>query len=89
MRAGLASFRHLVIGRRNRVAKSFVDYDRTEHPVGEAWRFDGHSFLPYDDGLSLFVTTDDGRSRQIRLRWTPEDQGSIVDAIEDHVRPFA
>src|SRR5690606_16962234 len=75
----LRDFGHLVIGRRYRVVKAFADFDRGEHPVGETWVFEGHSFLPYDDGLSLFVSSEPGRVRQIRMRWAPEDQGPVVD----------
>lgn len=82
----LRDFHHLIIGRRYRVVKIFTDYDRGEHPVGEEWTFEGHSFLPYDDGLSLFVALDDGRTQHIRMRWTPEDQGPVVDALPHYVR---
>jgi len=80
-------FKHLKIGRWYRVVKTFTDFDRGEHPVGETWRFEGHSFLPYDDGLSLFVAPDEATLRHIRMRWTPEDQGEIVDALERYVQP--
>lgn len=82
-------FMHLVIGRRYRVVKAFADFDAGEHPVGEEWVFQGHSFLPYDDGLSLFVAPEEGKTRQIRMRWTPDDQGPIVDRLQDYVQPAA
>ncbi|MBX3529887.1 MAG: DUF3601 domain-containing protein [Rhizobiaceae bacterium] len=82
----LRDFQHLVIGRRYRVVMSFTDYDRGEHPVGEEWIFEGHSFLPYDDGLSLFVAYDDGRTQQIRMRWAPEDQGPVIDGLRNYIR---
>jgi hypothetical protein len=80
-------FRHLKIGSRYRVVKAFTDFDRGEHHVGETWRFEGHSFLPYDDGLSLFVTPDNAGLRHVRMRWTPEDQGEIIDALEAYIHP--
>ncbi|MGD9913562.1 MAG: DUF3601 domain-containing protein [Rhizobiaceae bacterium] len=81
------AFRHLVIGRDYRVVQAFRDFDGQAHDVGEAWTFHGHSFLPYDDGLSLFVVQD-GRQRQIRMRWADEDQGPIVDALHAYIQPL-
>ncbi len=83
--AHLRDFKHLVIGARYRVAKAFTDFDSGVHPVGESWIFEGHSFLPYDDGLSLFVSEREGQARQIRMRWTDDDQGPVVDALRDYV----
>jgi hypothetical protein len=82
-------FKHLRIGSRYRVVKAFTDFDGDEHPVGETWRFEGHSFLPYDYGLSLFVSANGVGLRHIRMRWTPEDQGQIIDALETYVRPVS
>jgi hypothetical protein len=82
-------FKHLTIGNRYQVVKTFTDFDRGEHPVGETWRFEGHSFLPYDDGLSLFVSPDEDTLRHIRMRWTPEDQGEIIDALEAYIHSAA
>ncbi len=88
-RAHWRDFRHLTIGRRYRVVKAFVDFDGGEHAVGESWRFEGHSFLPYDDGLSLFVSPDGERLRHVRMRWVPEDQGEIIDQLEAYIQPEA
>lgn len=91
----LSDFRHLKIGRRYQVVKAFADFDGDEHPVGETWRFEGHSFLPYDDGLSLYVTrplditTADAAPHQIRMRWTPEDQGEVIDHLDAYICPVA
>lgn len=79
---------HLAIGRRYRVVRAFTDFDSGVHPVGEEWEFRGHAFLPYDDGLSLFVSTGGDHLRHIRMRWTPDDQGPIVDRLQDYVQPF-
>ena len=43
-----------------------------------------HSFLPYDDGLTLFVERD-GRDHVFRLEWRPETQGHIVSTFSDYV----
>ena len=48
----------LARGRRYRVIKAFRDFDGDEHPLDETWLFLGDSFLPYEDGLSLFVSID-------------------------------
>jgi len=69
--------------------KPFRDYDGDEHAIGETWFFLGYSFLLYDDGLSLFVSIDGRQEWQIRLRWTPEDQGPIVDSLDRYVVPDA
>ncbi len=46
-------FQHLESGKRYRVVKEFVDFDAQLHRLGEQWTFIRHSFLPYDDGLTL------------------------------------
>jgi Domain of unknown function (DUF3601) len=74
----------LVSGRTYRVIKTFTDYDGTVHPVDESWRFVKKSFLPYEDGLSLFVE----RNKQnvlFRLQWRAESQGQIIDNFSDFV----
>jgi hypothetical protein len=79
-----APFKHLVTGRGYVVVRPFVDYDRGEHPAGERWTFIGSSFLPYDDGLSLFVIIGDAQ-RHIRMQWREEEQGPVIDRLEEYV----
>lgn len=67
-----------------RVVISFVDHDRVSHEVGERWRFLRQAFLPYEDGLSLFVEQD-GREVHIRLQCREDEQGGIVNAFSDFV----
>ena len=62
-----------------------VDFDNAIHPVGESWIFLRSSFLPYDDGLSLFVSVDGKAERQIRMQWRDEEQGPIIDHLADYV----
>lgn len=81
-----APYRHLQPGQRYRVALPFTDHDGLAHPAGEAWTFVGHSYLPYENGLSLFVRGKSG-VRQIRLRDAPEDDRAVVEALEAHIRP--
>lgn len=68
----------LVPGQRYRVIASFRDFDGDEHPEGEVWVFLKSSFLPYDDGLSLFIERE-GREEQIRLQWRPEAQEEVIE----------
>lgn len=82
-----APFRHLRPGCVYAVVRRFADYDRIEHPVGERWTFLRHAFLPYEDGLTLFVRMPDGRSDEVRLQWRPESQGAIIDALDLYVAP--
>ena len=82
-------FLHLRVGGRYRIVVPFRDFDGEVHQPGVVWTFRGHSFLPYDDGLSLFVTTDDGRDRQIRLRWLEGDQAEIIDNLSAYLQPVA
>jgi hypothetical protein len=74
----------LIAGSSYRVVKEFVDYDGQPHSIGETWRFIAHSFLPYDDGLTLFVERD-GRNHTFRLQWREETQGEIVSSFSDYV----
>ncbi len=67
-----------------RVVREFVDHDRVTHPVGETWRFVGSGFLPYDNGLSLFVQTVDGEWH-IRLQLDVEGQGRLWDDFQSYV----
>ena len=67
-----------------RVVAPFADYDRVSHEIGERWKFLRRAFLPYDDGLSLFVEQD-GREVHIRLQCREEEQGQLVHAFSDFV----
>jgi hypothetical protein len=67
------------------VSKAFVDYDGDRHEEGERWAFLGYSFLPYEDGMSWFVSLDGIREWQIRLQWRPDAQGMILDNLKDYM----
>jgi uncharacterized protein DUF3601 len=84
---GTDDFQMLRAGRAYRVTQPFTDYDGDLHPAGEGWTFLGHNFVPYHDGLSLFVSLDGAQEWQIRMSWRPEDQGPIIDAIGDYLAP--
>jgi uncharacterized protein DUF3601 len=81
------TFEFLETGRRYRVCATFTDFDGDLHVPGEEWTFLGSSFLPYDDGLSLFVSLDGSREWQIRMQWRPEAQGGVLDELTSYVVP--
>ena len=66
------------------VVEGFQDYDGMIHPVGEQWRFVEKNFLPYEDGLSLFVEKNQ-QTVLFRLQWREESQGQIIDNFSDFV----
>ena len=74
----------LISGKIYRVTKAFTDYDSLVHNVGENWIFTGKSFLPYEDGLTLF-TEKDGKSISFRMQWRNETQGQIIDDFSEYV----
>jgi hypothetical protein len=80
-------FRHLLAGGWYTVIKGFWDYDGVGHAEMETWSFQGYSFLPYDDGLSLFVSFDGEHEWHIRMQCTEDRQGPIVDSLADYVVP--
>jgi len=74
----------LIPGQTYRVIKAFKDFDQVTHSIGETWRFIEKNFLPYDDGLSLFVERN-GQRVQYRLQWREDAQGEIIDNFSDFV----
>ena len=67
-----------------RVVRPFTDFDGRRHAAGDLWTYRSESFLPYDDGLTLFVTIN-GQEAQIRMRVTPDDQGPIIDSFAEYL----
>lgn len=82
-----ASYAFLQSGQHYRVLKSFVDFDGDKHCPGDQWEFLGYSFLPYDDGVSLFVSLDGVREWHIRMQDRPEEQGSILENLGEFLGP--
>lgn len=80
-----ASHDFLKAGKHYKIIKEFVDYDRHLHVVGEKWVFLGCSFLPYEDGMSFFVSFDGEQEWLIRLQWRPEEQGHVLDNLAEYV----
>ena len=68
------------------MTKAFIDFDGDVHPVGESWWFLGQNFLPYHDGLSLFVSLDGEREWHIRMQWLREAQADIIDHLQGYLR---
>ena len=79
-------FAHLWPERDYVVVKAFRDFDGGTHELGESWTFIGSSFLPYDDGLSLFAVID-GQRRQVRMQWRDDQQGPVIDNLKDYLQP--
>ena len=75
---------NLIAGQTYRVITTFKDYDGITHPIGETWRFVEKNFLPYEDGLSLFIQMN-GHNSSIRLQWRTETQGDIIDSFSNFV----
>lgn len=82
-----SSHQSLIAGSRFRVIKEFQDFDGQAHPIGESWTFLGHCFLPYDDGMSFFVSIDGEQEWHIRLQWRPEEQAYILDDLQQFFAP--
>lgn len=81
----VANHQSLQVGQRYRVIHEFEDYDRHVHPVGDTWTFLGHSFLPYEDGMSFFVSVDNQQEWLIRLQWRREAQAHILDNLPKYL----
>ena len=79
-------FRHLRRGEKYRVLREFSDHDGVPHAVGEIWEFIGSNFVPYHDGLSLFAIID-GQEQQVRLQWIQEEQGALIEALDEYLEP--
>lgn len=74
----------LIPGQNYRVIKTFKDFDGATYSIGETWKFLEKNFLPYEDGLSLFVERN-GQQIQYRLQWREDAQGQIIDDFSDFV----
>ena len=84
---GRKSHQHLLPDTSYSVVQPFTDYDGDVHSVGETWAYRGYRFLPYEDGLSLFVSLSNDDEWHIRMQWRPEEQGEILDNLEAYVQP--
>lgn len=78
-------YRFLIPDKKYRVVKEFRDYDSAAHPEGEEWIYQSYNFVPYHDGLSLFVRIN-GKEEQIRLQTTPEEQLHITENLGGYLK---
>ncbi len=77
------AYGHLHPGRHYRVERDFRDHDGRLHRQGQQWRFRTYTFLPYEDGLSLFFLTKDGDDLEIRLQDRTGAEAAIIAALSD------
>ena len=66
---------------------ALANFVPTRPTLRETWTFLRYAFLPYEDGLTLFVRSPDGRENEVRLQWRPESQGAVIDALDGYVTP--
>ncbi len=81
----MADIRTLTPGQCYRVMQEFVDYDGQAHPVGETWIFETTKFLPYEDGLTLHVSSNGGLPMVYRLQQRPEEQAALIENFTNFV----
>ena len=79
------NYRHLKYGEWCTVIQEFTDFDGKVHPAGETWIFRGTNFVPYEDGMSFYISPDGERTVHMRLQWRPEEQGEVLDHLERYV----
>ena len=77
----------LVAGRRYRVTREFADFDGMLHPLGEEFTFLGYAFLPYEDGMSFFISLDGVSEWLLPLQWRAETQGAVLSFLRDYLEP--
>lgn len=76
----------LISGQKYKVIKSFTDYDKASHSVGETWIFVKTNFSAYDDGLTLHVKPVFTANEVIyRFQWRAEEQADIIQNFKDFV----
>jgi hypothetical protein len=76
-------FKHLIPGKQYKVARIFLDYDGKPYEVGDTYTFLGTSFLPYDDGLTLYFSQALDKVT-VRLQWREVAQKDIIDNLKDY-----
>lgn len=77
-------FQHLEVGGTYRVVSEFTDYDGGKHAIGERWVYLGKNFVPYVDGLTLFLEIN-GEPCEVRMQWTYEEQGAILESLAGYI----
>lgn len=79
------NFGPLVTGNTYEVIRKFSDDDGSMHPEKEQWVFLGHSFVPYNDGLMLFIRLEKDDEWAIPLCWSKTEQAEIIDNLPLYV----
>jgi len=74
----------MIPGQIYHITKAFSDFDKYVHDIGESWIFVNKSFLPYDDGLTIFIEQN-GSRRSFRMQARPEEQDEIVSNFSNYV----
>lgn len=82
MAAGV--YRHLTPGHTYSLVRGFTDHDGCQHEPDDYWRYLGYSFLPYEDGLTLFFISNRAEEKTVRLQHRPETEGAIIDALDSY-----
>lgn len=82
------NWKFLTRGKIYTVLREFHDFDKVLHPVGESWTFAGSSFLPYENGLSLFVQNNKGEWH-IRMQLEKDEQKEVNDHLEKYIQPLS
>lgn len=78
---------NLIPGQKYSVIKAFSDYDKIIHAVGETWTFRGTNFLPYEDGLTLFVSIENfDKELSYRFQWRNEEQAYLINNFSEFVK---
>ena len=76
----------LQAGNKYRVVQPFSDYSGYLHPIGEEWMFLGYSFVPYDEGLSLFITFNQLEEWNIPMLYNENGQQDIIESFSEYIQ---
>lgn len=79
------NIRELQQGSTYAVVSEFVNYDGITHTIGETWPVQEITFLPYHDGLSLFVI-ENGQKKQYLFQEIAEEQEKLISNFMEHVK---
>ena len=76
----------LIEGKKYRVKKSFIDYDKKVHEIGNIWTFVQTNFSAYYDGLTLHVIKENSSTETVyRFQWIKEEQAGIIENFDQYV----
>ncbi len=72
-------------GKKYAVIKPFIDFDKIQHTVGEIWLYDRKEFLPYSDGLTIYVFVK-GKIVSFRFQDDENQQKEILNNFQDYMK---